>query len=488
MLSPTFRIHNIHAGSEPLIIASDDAESIGFELFQSIKMASNMGLSGICLLLSCRDTDWITTGCAQRPWRNYAQMLECPLRGLCAEDAEMIINSWTRYEKRGLGRLYGHSHAEAVAALLKEAHNEANTQEGAFLGAMLRTRLGEDIKAHVQSLLISLAENKAPGGTLRDAFAYIAVPHAENFLSLSRGPLADALGCDRAELKEKVLGPLGEEAIVASYGQFVLTRHRAIAEAAVSILSRDFHIDTDEIMIRLMTSALRLSKTEFVPTLGEWRYLSSYFFRAGKREFGIRLAQAAYESDKDNAYFIVQLARLMREAGQPEASLELFQTASAKVQRDRAFYFEWGISAGVAGKRCNSICLAAASLADNTCRAWPDTEDAKKALTGMGTTFARLYELYRETAFIEACSATAKMGLSFSKDERANFFFQEADARSREAGVVDVPIDKAFVRFTKGVLAAWERRESDLSACIQAVPELEYMRLCQLLHITSADR
>jgi hypothetical protein len=472
------------------IIASDDAENIAGKLFKIIKDVSLKGAPGICLLLSCRDTDWIAAKCDQIPWQNYAHLVEQHLRGLSENDAEAIVTAWSKYNQQGLGRLYGLTHEEAVKMLLSEAHKEAYGEEGAFLGAMLRTRMGDDIRAHVRNLLHSLGESYAPGGTLRDAFAHIAIPHAENILILSRGPLAQVLGCNRETLKAEVLGPLGEEAVIASYGQYILTRHRAIAETAVDILSKEFHVETDEIILKLMIAALELSSLGlFVPNLGTWRFLSTHLFNAGKHELGVRLAQAAYEYDRSNPFFIVQFARLLRQVSQPDKSVEICRESSTKIKRDRTFYFEWGISEGVAGNRCNSICLAAMALADNTTQAWPTSEDASKAFAGMGTTFGRLYDLYNDIVFIEACSATAQLGAIVKHDEKGEGYFKEADELGRNAGIENVSLPRAFTRFTNGVLAAWERREMNLSDYnIPAVPELQYERLCHLLQISSSDK
>lgn len=470
--------------ASPCILASDDAENVAKELFRLVKNASMKGQAGICLLLSCRDTDWLFAECDQIPWRNYVTVAEQGLRGLSRVDAESIISAWALFERRGLGKLYGLSQEEAVNKLMEEARSEVYWEEGAFLGAMLRTRLGDDIKDHVRDLLTKLGKVAAPGGTLREAFAHIAVPHAGNVLMLSKGPLAKALGCNRQDLAKKILGPLGEEAAVAPSSQFILTRHRAIAETAVSILSNTFHVDIDEILLRLLKAALELSDYGiFVPKLGSWRFLSTHFFNVGKRELGVRLAQLAHEHDLNNPFFIVQFAKLLRESGQPDFSVEIFRRAPQGIKRDRTFYFEWGISEGVANKRCNSIWLAASSLADNVDRAWPSTEDATKALAGMGTTFCHLYDLYGAPVFIEACGATAQLGLSIRHDEKGAEYFHEAETLSREACVEKVSLPEALERLKKGVLAAWERREDDLSKWIQDAPKLKYEHLARLLQV-----
>ena len=465
------------------VIASDDAELVAKEVFRLVKEAAQKNLLHICFVLACRDTDWIAAGCHGLPWRTFAHVEELNLRGLTDGDARLIVKAWAAFGERGLGKLQGASEEDAAAALLKEAHDEAYSNEGAFLGAMLRTRIGDDIGAHVKNLLVKLGDTKAPGGTLREAFAHIAVPHAMNVLWLSQGPLATALGCGRAEIKERVLGPLGEEAVVAPTGTYILTRHRAIAEAAIRILDRDFHADTDEILIRLMTAAIELaSRQVFVPQLGAWRFLSNHFQKAGKDELAVRLAQAAYKLDKNNAFFIVQFAKVLRMSAQPEASVELFRTSSAKVRRDRAFYFEWGISEGVAGYRCNSICLAAASLCDQADQAWPSTEDATRAFAGMATTFGRLYELYADRRFIEACSAAAQLGMTIKHDAAGEGYFNEADRLARDAAIDQVQPSQAVDRLNAGFAAAWERHEHDeFSQHLPPVPEFRFNRLLRLL-------
>jgi len=217
--------------------------------------------------------------------------------------------------------------------------------------------------------------------------------------------------------------------------------------------------------------------------LGNWRFLSTHFFDAGKHELGVRLAEAAHDHDRNNPFFIVQLAKLLRMSFQPEASVEIFRTVSENVTRDRTFYFEWAISEGVTGNRCCSICLAAASLADNTDRAWPSSGDALKAFAGMGTTFGRLYQLFDDRTFILACSATAQLGQSIKHETRSEEYFQEAADLAREAGVDGVTLTEAFARFKQGVVTAWERREADLSEWLQDAPDLKYNCLRSLLHL-----
>ena len=137
----------------------------------------------------------------------------------------------------------------------------------------------------------------------------------------------------------------------------------------------------------------------------------------------------------------------------------------------------------MAGNRCNSICLSAASLADNTDKSWPSTEDATRAFAGMGTTFGRLYELFEDWRFIEACSATAQLGISIKHDQSGAEYFGGAAELARGAAVENVPMPQAFMRLMVGIQAAWDRHETELSRWLPPVPEFSYMRLRQLLHL-----
>ncbi len=130
------------------------------------------------------------------------------------EDAITIVSSWNKFGRAGLGELYVLDIDEAAQKLLDAATQEAVHEEVAFLGAMLRIRMGEELDAHVKRILERLKKVSDPGVNLRDAFAYVVAPHARNFLFLSKIVLATVLGCNFNELRREVITPLGEEAAV----------------------------------------------------------------------------------------------------------------------------------------------------------------------------------------------------------------------------------------------------------------------------------
>ena len=133
--------------------------------------------------------------------------------GLDEEDARRIVEGWQAYGDDAMGRLRGVSAEGAAKALLGHANEHAaRPGAGALLGALLITRLGQELKDRVRAFVSPLVgRGGVKGFDLRDIYAMIAAMHAENQLYLSRSVLAFALGCDEDEL-ERVLRVLRREA------------------------------------------------------------------------------------------------------------------------------------------------------------------------------------------------------------------------------------------------------------------------------------
>src|SRR5687768_9082682 len=97
-----------------------------------------------------------------------------------------------------MGKLKGRNKSDAVTALLGHARDFATRKEdGELLGALLVTRQGEDMRAHVRTLVNGLRRSPViKTYSVRDIYTMVAAMHAENQLYLSRSVLAFALGCD----------------------------------------------------------------------------------------------------------------------------------------------------------------------------------------------------------------------------------------------------------------------------------------------------
>ena len=61
-------------------------------------------------------------------------------------------------KEKGLGRLAGLTKDEAVEKLVEETRLETSKDEGAFLGALLQLRFGDQLKNHVRKLLNRLSD------------------------------------------------------------------------------------------------------------------------------------------------------------------------------------------------------------------------------------------------------------------------------------------------------------------------------------------
>lgn len=259
----------------PWLIVTDDADLIVRDLYDSVRR----GLPHVHFLLAARDTDWSACMDEAHLWIRLPGYRTELLNGLNEADAQQIVNAWARYGSEGLGDL-AEIHSDQAAKRLIQAAQDQDARykhDGAFLGAMLKVRKGTELREHVASLLERLGtrtiahQREGDPKSLRDAMAYIAAMHAENLLFLSKPVLAKVLGCKPGKLKADVLGPLGEEAAAGSCGKFILTRHRAIAEAAMELLQRRFHYDAEELYVEMTRAALQVFR-ERDPAFGTVSY------------------------------------------------------------------------------------------------------------------------------------------------------------------------------------------------------------------------
>jgi len=469
------------------LFVSDDVEVIARKVFDSVENLKLTGRKNAQFLLCCRDTDWKAADVERLPWNQHATFVAETLRGLSKADAEKVVSAWALFGKDGLKTLDGLQFEIATSQLLIAAKSEeTNSSEGSFFGAILQVRWGEGLKNHIDSLLKKLEKKSVSSGkTLLDAFAYICAMHAENLQILSKEVLAGVLEIQIQELKKKVLSPLGEEAAIATTGRMVFTRHRAIANSAIKILSDNFDIDPENLFIDLARTALR-SRAQgiFVPNIGNWNYISDHFFENENPSLGIRIAQTILEIEPSNPYLIAKLAQLFRKAGQPDQSVQVFRSAPSNTKRDRAFYYEWGTAEGNAGDHALDAWLAAFSLSDQVTRQLPDNERAKLSLAGLSLAFAELYDHYNALVFAEACGAAAQLGLLLKLDNKTKSWLSNNQERAKIARVDVVQPKVALERFHAGVNLAWEQREDDLLDWITPGNSLTFNGLARLLRIT----
>jgi len=472
------------------LIASDDADLIADDVYRLAFGLQSEGRGDVHFLLSARHTDWRNTKVTTPQWGRMSGYHESELRGLDDDDAARVVDAWSAYQEKGLGRLAGLPKADAVKRLVTETRSEKSREDGAFFGALLRLRFGEELKVHVKKLLDRLHNREIlPGNssTLLEAFAYIAAMHAENKLFLSKMVLSKVLGVNQRELRSKVLWPLGEEAAADVAGDMVFTRHRAIAEAAIDILSNTlfYEVELIETYVELVKASRYLYISgEFVPNLAEWKYLSTYFFEEKQNPaLAIELAKVVIEVDSTDSYGRVKLAQLFRKAGQPEQALRVFRDAP-QTNDNRAFFHEWAVGESKEGNYALNVWLDAVALADETAQKPIDNKQAAISLVGFGIACHQLFEGYNKAIFIEACGAAAQLGLALrGLDSTAQRLLSSNQQAACANSITEVQPATALGRIKEAAIAAYQQREANLPDWIPPAQELTFHGLAELLGI-----
>jgi predicted MPP superfamily phosphohydrolase len=475
----------------PWLIATDDADLIARDLYDNARA----GLPHVHFLLAARDTDWGTGEIEAWRWgRLHGYRIEV-LNGLSEPDAKQIVDAWARYGAEGLGDLAKTPLDQAAQRLADAAqdHDARYKHDGAFLGAMLRLRKGTELREHVARLLERLGGRPIAhqkGGepkTLRDALAYIAAMHAENLLFLSKPVLAKVLGCKPGKLKADVLGPLGEEAAADSVGRFILTRHRAIAEAAMELLQRRFQYDAEELYVEMARAARQVFLERDpafgpVPEIGRWNFISDHFFDQGQRELGIRLAMNLVAVEPTNPFLISKLAQLYRKDDQSEAAAKVFREAQPVREGNRPFYHEWAACEGNAGNLALSVWLDGLSLSDQAERRRLGTDTAPISLNGLSIACRVLFSRYpNERLFIDGCGAAAQLGLELRPIPETRRHLENNRGEARQQGVTGIKPQEALSVVKQVISLAWEHREADLPDWLPTHDRLEFTQLAALL-------
>jgi hypothetical protein len=476
------------------LIVSDEAERIADDVFQAARRLDEKHRMDFHFLLCCRESDWLGVKANQLSWKYYVSFPNPKrLSGLTLEDAEEIVKAWSRFGERGMGSMFGKDIKSAAAELVRKAREEAaknlanrNYYDGAFLGAMLRTRVGdgeEVMQEHVADLLSSLQERAAPGGNLMKAFAYIVALHAEGKPIVSAPVLAEVCGCQRLnEVYERIIEPLAEEAATTTTSEFIFTRHQAIAEAAVKLFPR-FHLNLESTLLELLLAARKIYREkkflgpfEQMPANGEWPYLPKHFVNKGRYELAIDMAKSVLKSSHES-HFFTQLSQVYRKAGRPEDSLRLFRDPQVIVNRDRAYFNEWATVEGIVSNHAIDAWLEGVTLADRDDQEMLGRYRAEVSLSGVAGAFEHLFDKSGERLFIEACGAAAQLGLRLRPNPRSEYNLSLRLSRSQREGVKEMDQPTAIGLFEKGVVKAWELREAELPNWVKKGSELRFLNL-----------
>jgi hypothetical protein len=346
-----------------IIIVSDEGNAIVPDLMSLMTRLQVADRKDVVFLIAARDTDWIAASGGSHPWRKYSDFKEYAISGVDDDDAELIVGAWAALGKAGLGHLDGLALPEAVKALVAASQSESARGEGALLGAMLRTRIGEELHSYVRLLLERLAEVKCPGGSLLDAFAYMAFPHADNILCLSKVLLAELLRCKEKEIRPLVMMPLGEEAAASISGDLILTRHRAIAEVAVTILCDEYGFDKETVLGDMVETAVRMRWMGNVPYFKRWVYLAE-MYETTDPQLALQLALRAHKGDPADQFYATKASKLLRANGRGDEALDLFSGYAPEANTLRGYFLEWGVVLRDNDKSAQATYLMSVSLLD----------------------------------------------------------------------------------------------------------------------------
>jgi hypothetical protein len=470
---------------ETWLIASDEGDS----LINTVKgfLTKHSKSGRVHFFITARDTDWINKKGHDVQWSTISNFSQRKLTGLSKPDATSIVEAWANLGERGLGKLADVNREEAVETLLRAAHEESIDERGAFLGAMLRVRVGDALKDHVANLMTRLKDtvirSSKSNSNLLDALIYIAAPHSFNLQFLSRSVLAIALDLDEAHLRKEVLKPLGEEAAAEATGDFILVRHRAIAEAAIAVGEERFDYDVENALCDLVSSAIIANENgSSVPHLTEWRYLSGKFASEGNSSFGLRLAKAALKNDPNNSYLLVKLSQLYRDGGQAEQSLKVFRAARIFNNPNRAYFTEWASTESSVGNQAMAALMNMLSISDNIGAKFPSMRDVCFALIGYQLNLIELYKSYHRPEF--ACGAIA-VDIAARSMQLDHASFVKLDSRSEDIesmkGDFDIALTNVFKTIYIALAKCYEQREVDQDLHVPAPNELEFKALETIL-------
>jgi Calcineurin-like phosphoesterase len=449
------------------VVVIDDADNIGPAILAAVKKIA--ARTDVHLLLAARDAEWQLKRLLPGMWQPIADFHTELLAGLDQEDARRIVAGWVAWGNEAMGKLSGRSEGDAITALLGHAREFATRQEeGELLGALLVTRQGEDMRAHVRTLVEGLGRSPViKTCSLRDIYAMVAAMHAENQLYLSRSVLGFALGCDMDELERKALLPLRREAMLDSGDVYVLTRHRRIAEAACVIMRED-EDDVDQWYPALARAAIRafVKNAFFVSSLQDWTFgLARHFLEKGERWWPVarNIAKAVYEADPSSVQSLTALAAILRRTGRAPEAMALLNATGERYRSHRGVLYEWSTVAGAVGDYGLDAWLCGRTLADGGEAI--DAIRAKLSLAGLGVAFRELFATSGERAFAAGHAACGQLGLGLEEleelDATSRGYFERYAAEGRRNGIATFSPEQAVSAVRKAVILGANEVEPD---------------------------
>ena len=448
------------------IIVIDDADNIGSAILAAVKRAA--ARTDVHLFLAARDAEWQLKRLVPGVWQPFADFHTMSLAGLDREDARRIVAGWVAWGDEAMGKLRGRSEGDAITALLGHARDfAARKEDGELLGALLVTRQGEDMRAHVRTLVNGLGREPAINTfSLRDIYAMAAAMHAENQLYLSRSVLGFAVGCDIDELERKALVPLRREAMLDSGDAYLVTRHRRIAEAVCTVMREDDE-NIDQWYPFLAKAALKhFHANRPTPEIADWRFkLAKRFVEADERRWPVAVstAKAVWNVDGENVQSLTALTSILRRVGRAPEAMALLRDLGERYRSHRGVLYEWSTVAGATQNYPLDAWLCGRTLADS--REPIDSIRCKLSLAGLGAAFREMFATSRDRALAVGQAACGTLGLELEDlDRTTRGYFEKYVAEGQRNGVTELSLGQAVDAIGKAVILAGNEVEPGLDS------------------------
>jgi hypothetical protein len=199
--------------------------------------------------------------------------------------------------------------------------------------------------------------------------------------------------------------------------------------------------------------------------------------------------------EEDDPYPVVAWANILRKNGQSAKAADLFlqRYEKIKAKKNRAYFFEWGVTQREIKNYCYAVWLCSISLSD-----WAMAGEWHGKYVPLMMRFAELsisfIKLQKKTAdsndklynpahaqtFLDACAATAKFGLEsgaqenmppdydWKKSERS---LKEAEHFGKTAGAANVEVRDGFNFIREAIILAWELRDTKEDKRFRLLPK-----------------
>ena len=468
------------------LIVSDDGYEIAADVERAIRLLRHECRKDVYFLLSTTDFDWVNAKAERLDWGTCK--LDCPIPRLTKSEAHGIVKTWKACGKEGMGKLADDSIDVAENKLflaarnaLEERENKSNDRvfsyDGAFLGAMLNVRYGNDIKRHVETRLKRIEKYNAPGKngkTLLDAYAYIAALHSVGLLILTKDVLGKVLGCEPTEIRKVVLARLANEAIAHAGGGIILTRHYEIAKTSVDSLSKEQ--DFDNVFIELAIAALETFQETFGFDMKPWNELAEQLCKRSHIDWGLHVADALRRADEEDLRFVNEHAKLLRLYKDAAEGVRLYRTIEVEPGRRhvarRAFFNEWGTCERSADNLHLAAWLVGVALADQGAETELESKDDQRRLSASLGELSLIFRKLVDSKFSDKSEKGVYNVALDSVTQMQHYLEQSPKVRLTEEN-----FQSWIDHLSRGLEMAYNKREKNLQSWVTKVDALTFEKL-----------